>query len=50
MTITETQNPIGKNKEGIVRKYEITGPQHETVESFWQYLVDHKIIASFEIS
>lgn len=50
MTIIETQNPVGKNKEGVVRTYDINGPTRETVESFWQYLVDNKVIASFEIA
>ena len=44
MTITEIQH------KDIIRTYNITGVKRETVESFWQYLVDHKVIKSFEIA
>ena len=44
MTITEIQH------KDITRTYNITGVKRETVESFWQYLVDHKVIKSFEIA
>ena len=33
----------------VVREYTITGPQRETVESFWKYLVDTKVVDSYEI-
>jgi len=44
MTITEIQH------KDITRTYNITGVKRETVESFWQYLVDHKVIKSFQIA
>ena len=44
MTITEIQH------KDITRTYNIEGVQRETVESFWQYLVDNKVIKSFEIA
>jgi hypothetical protein len=44
MTITEIQH------KDITRIYNIEGVQRETVESFWQYLVDHKVIKSFQIA
>lgn len=44
MTITEIQNKT------TTRTYNITGVKPETVEGFWQYLVDYKVIESFEIA
>ena len=50
MTITETQNPKGNNKEGKVRVYNIAGPSQETVTDFWQWLKSQGVIKDFEIS
>ena len=44
MTITEIQN------KNTTRIYDLQGVKRETVESFWQYLADHKVIESFEIA
>ena len=44
MTITEIQN------KNTTRTYDLQGVKRETVESFWQYLADHKVIESFEIA
>lgn len=42
MKVTEKQ---GK----ITRKYDIIGPSRETVDSFWQYLVESEVIDSYKI-
>ena len=52
MRVKEIQHKIeGKT---IVRHYNLVnppeGPQQETVRSFFQWLVDNKTIAAFEIS
>lgn len=49
MTIIETQNPIGNEKEGKVRVYEINGPQDETITSFWDYLKANRIIQDYRV-
>jgi len=43
MKITEMQN---KDKS---REYVIDGVQRETVEGFWQYLVDNKVVEGFQV-
>ena len=42
MKVTEKQ---GK----ITREYNIVGPRRETVDYFWQSLVDAEVIDSYEI-
>ena len=33
----------------ITREYNIVGPRRDTVDSFWQSLVDAEVIDSYEI-
>lgn len=49
MTIIETQNPTDRNKDGVVRVYEINGPSAAMVTSFWEWLKANGTIADYEV-
>lgn len=40
---------IEKQHGNTTREYNIVGPKRETVEKFWQHLVDTGVIKSYEI-